>query len=155
MPRRLYLWALLLLGIGGYAVCSKEVQKFALREVETEGLERDFEFVVVYPLIFVQIEKRKLYHPPLVSLSLFFPCACAFHRRGEHTASLTSSRCSSVNEFKGFEEPAATWDCASRSRCARSRSCLSRSRRAASRVEDAPKVLAVLRSGSLPCSVLA
>jgi hypothetical protein len=79
----LYLLTLLLLGIGGYAVCSKEVQQFALREVETEGLERDFELVVVYPLIFVQIEKRKLYLPPLVSLSLFSLARALFTEGGD------------------------------------------------------------------------
>ena len=74
---------------------------------------------------------------------------------GRRTASLISSRCSSVSAFKGFDGPAET--CAAASRCKRSRSCLSRSRRAASRGaawELAPKVLGALRSGSLPWSVL-
>ena len=41
-------------------MCGEQGQDFGFREVETEGFESDFEFMVVYPLVFIQIEKSKL-----------------------------------------------------------------------------------------------
>jgi hypothetical protein len=77
-----------------------------------------------------------------------------------HTASLISSRCSSVIcAMLPMLDPALCSNCcfcaaAARSRSCRSRSCRSRSSRANSRRpwdwEDAPKPSAVERSGSLP-----
>ncbi len=39
----------------------QQVEDFGLREVETEGFEGDFEFVVVDAAVFVEVEERELF----------------------------------------------------------------------------------------------
>jgi len=50
------------LGVCGrrrYAVRGKEVQDLGFGEVEAEGFEGDFEFVVVYSLVLIKIKQSK------------------------------------------------------------------------------------------------
>ena len=47
-------------GIGGDAVRCEEGEDLGLGEVETEGFEGDFEFVVVDSLVLVEVEEAEL-----------------------------------------------------------------------------------------------
>lgn len=47
-------------GIGGRAVRGEEGEDVRFGEVETEGFEGDFEFVVVDTLVFVEVEEGEL-----------------------------------------------------------------------------------------------
>ncbi len=68
-------WLLLLGGTGGVLSCGggcggggrgrgavglEQLEDFRFGQVEAEGFEGDFEFVVVDPLVFVEVEERKL-----------------------------------------------------------------------------------------------
>jgi len=54
-------------------VLGEEGEDFGFGEVEAEGFEGDFEFVVVYLLVFVEVEEPKLY----ILLLVFGSQACA------------------------------------------------------------------------------
>ncbi len=45
----------------GNAVCGEIRQDLGFGQVETESFEGNFEFVVVYSLVFVQVEQCELY----------------------------------------------------------------------------------------------
>ena len=123
---------------GGHTTVTEDLQEFWFGEVEPEGFAGDFELVVVYVPVFVQVEERKLLR---MIRSVPLPLAEVEGGQGILTASRISSLCSSLK--------LASSSCALRS-C----SCLSRSRSnlAFSRaccVVDAPNACPD-RSGNLP-----
>lgn len=118
----------------------EEGEDFRFGDLEAEGFHGDFELVVVDLLVFVEVEELEL---ELASILL----AILLRSRSvkgskEHTASLISSRCSSVN-----------WFCSSRSSLsfsARSRSRSSLWFSLCCAAVDAPNAGPIERSGSLP-----
>lgn len=84
---------------GGNAVSLKNVQKFGFGDFEAQGFEGDFEFVVVYVGVLVEVEEGEL------ELKVNrVACLCVMSRR---TASLISSLCSSLSRSSASRSSAS------------------------------------------------
>lgn len=81
-----------------YSVGLEDGDDFLFGEVEAEGFHGDFEFVVVYAFVFVEVEEAELYH----ALSKLFSCFPLLGLEvAGRTASFISSLCSSVSWLIG------------------------------------------------------
>lgn len=103
-------------------VCPQDVENFVFRQVETERFHGHLELVVVDVPVFVEVEELELRR----GISAHCPPSAKSALRAKHTASLISSRCSSLSSAKS---PRPAFSSLSRSAL----SARSRSSRCASR----------------------
>lgn len=83
----------------GNAVCLEDIQEFGFGDFKAQGLQCDFEFVVVYVGVLVEVEERELEMQISEALGL---CVAI-----KLTASLISSLCSSLSRSSASRSSAS------------------------------------------------